>query len=68
MELSAKSLKGVREQELKNFPDMFRHHPGCAELRNAVKGTKGQRKQMLQDIGEAAAKEELAATTNGLAH
>jgi hypothetical protein len=61
-EAIAESFKGVREQELKpSFPRMFRDHPGFPELRNAVKGYEDQRKQMLQDISEAAARKELAA-------
>jgi PIN domain len=61
-EAVAESLKGVREQELKpSFPRMFRDHPGFPELRKAVKGYEDQRKQMLEDIGEAASRKELAA-------
>jgi hypothetical protein len=61
-EAIAESLKSVREQELKpSYPRMFRDHAGFPELRKAVKAYEDQRKQVLQDITEAATRKELAA-------
>lgn len=61
-EAIAESLKSVREQELKpSYPRMFRDHTGFPELRKSVKAYEDQRKQMLQDITEAATRKELAA-------
>lgn len=61
-EAIAESLKSVREQEMKpSFPRMFRDHAGFPELRKAVKAYEDQRKQMLQDVTEAASRKELAA-------